>query len=780
MRLRVVVVVMATLLGARSATPVGAATLPARASASALPAVAAIDPTVGRVDPPPTLTVVPDTGLTDGQTVAVSGGGFGQPESMVVLQCAADLADWDRCNWGTAERAEVVDGAFRTDVLLFAVLYTDGGAVDCRAAGRCVIAAVSDGDTPQDAVVAPLAFDPGAPLLPPPTIEASPTTGLGDFSTLAVTGAGFLPDRRVTVAVCDAADPTVCDYTNSEQPTADAEGRIATEFAVLPTIANDPEVDCRQASGCEVVATDVRGVRAAIPLGFGPADVPRGRYLDPVFEQVDVTRDVVYRHTVDQHGNPVDLALDVYRPAGDPATARPAIIWLYGGWFAFGDKSDEYIQNFARESARRGYVGVALNYRVRPDLNIGDLGELYFAMFDAYDDARAGVAWLQAHADDYGIDPGAIAAAGWSAGAVTSLNLAYLPGQVTPPGSPIAAALPIAGVHVGTVDPGEPPSIVFYATDDTTLPAGTNNSDTVCPQAEQVGTACELVTYDGADHGIVNRSADILRRGTDFLVDEVLRPGGYFDVAADAGGPYRVDEGATVRLDGSGSSGSGDRLTFSWSPADGLDSPDSESPSLLGTDDGTRTLTLTVTNSHGVAASAVGEVTVRNVAPAIDTATVDGGLSDRAVSLSAAVIDPGAADTHSATIDWGDGVVEAATVERTPSGTVVRADHEYPAGGEYRITLAVRDDDGGTDSWTGLVTAGCTIVGTSHRDILFGGQGDDVLCGLGGRDIILGHGGDDTLVGGPGRDLLFGGGGSDVADGGAGRDLCVAEVRRHC
>lgn len=70
--------------------------------------------------------------------------------------------------------------------------------------------------------------------------------------------------------------------------------------------------------------------------------------------------------------------------------------------------------------------------------------------------------------------------------------------------------------------------------------------------------------------------------------------------------------------------------------------------------------------------------------------------------------------------------------------------------------------------------------GTSGRDILNGGGGDDLLKGGAGRDAISGGGGDDRLVGGSGDDDIDGGDdddrllgrvGADHLKGGAGDDV---------
>ena len=56
-------------------------------------------------------------------------------------------------------------------------------------------------------------------------------------------------------------------------------------------------------------------------------------------------------------------------------------------------------------------------------------------------------------------------------------------------------------------------------------------------------------------------------------------------------------------------------------------------------------------------------------------------------------------------------------------------------------------------------------------DWLFGGEGNDVLFGLGGNDHLYGGSGDDVLFGGSGDDYLDGGEGQDILFGGSGNDI---------
>jgi acetyl esterase/lipase len=747
----------------------------------------------GPLLPPPSLTVGPSIDLVDGQLVHVEGSRFRFDTTFAAtaFQCSAGDPSWDTCR-PLSNRIELDDnGAFGVDLALSARINVGGEGgpttIDCRATAQpCQLVVSTREPGSSRAGRAETRFDPDGPLIPDPTIALNPGTDLHDFTNLTVEGTNFTPGEMTDVRVCSAADLDICDNENGESPTADDHGAIVTQIAGWAEFEDwaGQAVDCRVTPGCLVTATDrARALTGTAPLEFGPPDAARGRYLDPVFDEVQVDHNVVYRQTTDSHGQPVDLKLDIYRPVGDIATSRPAVVWMHGGWFIFGDKSS--MASIATEYAKRGYVGVSLQYRLRPDLSTGDLPGLAAAMVDAYSDATAGVAWLQEHADQYGIDPGAVMAGGYSAGAVTSINLAYLPGQLEggPTTSSIAAALPVAGLIVGRPDPGEPPSIVFHSTHDQVLPF--NNGDQICPQAAAAGIDCELVAYDGDSHSF--RERDVVRRGTDFLAEHVLGPKGYFDVVANAGGPYEVTEGSSVELDGSGSTGDG--LSYAWAPADRISDPAASTPTLTGLDDGIETVTLSATNSHGLTGSAHAQVTTVNAPPVIGTVTVPDPSGGASTSIEAAVSDPGLTDTHTASVDWGDGTIEPAEIEQGAGSATVLAGHDYAVPGSYDVTLTVTDDDGGRDGWSRSVVVGCTIVGTPGKDRLVGTDGDDIICGLGGNDIIHGRAGDDILYGGDGnddllgeqgKDVLVGGPGRDRALGGKGRDDCSAEWRLSC
>src|SRR5205823_13510978 len=82
------------------------------------------------------------------------------------------------------------------------------------------------------------------------------------------------------------------------------------------------------------------------------------------------------------------------------------------------------------------------------------------------------------------------------------------------------------------------------------------------------------------------------------------------------GGPYAGNEGTALAFDGAGSSDpEGDALTYAWSFGDGA-SGAGATPSHAYADNGTYTVTLVVTDTHGAASTPVTTTTtVTNVAP---------------------------------------------------------------------------------------------------------------------------------------------------------------------
>lgn len=166
-----------------------------------------------------------------------------------------------------------------------------------------------------------------------------------------------------------------------------------------------------------------------------------------------------------------------------------------------------------------------------------------------------------------------------------------------------------------------------------------------------------------------------------------------------AGGPYAGDEGTAIALSGTANDPDSDTLLIGWTINTSLcafSDPSVLSSDLTCDDDGTFTATLTVTDSWGATAGSATQVTVGNVAPTVDQPVVSGDpiQIESTVTITATYSDPGAADTHTYEIEWGDGAVDSGTA----AGGQIVAGHEYADEDVYTVTVTVTDDDGGVGS----------------------------------------------------------------------------------
>jgi dienelactone hydrolase len=283
---------------------------------------------------------------------------------------------------------------------------------------------------------------------------------------------------------------------------------------------------------------------------------PEGvRYLDEVFDEVELTEGVEYREAVTVDGTTQQLHLDIYEPAGDTAERRPVVLLMHGGFFVLGNHQDDQWGAgplYAEAWARKGFVAVSMQYRLRPDMGFFpdvDPADLDGAIVDAYDDSVAAVDWLVANAEALRLDPRAIVANGPSAGGSMAWNLAWVPGSaLRPEPSGIAAAVSVAGAPLGATaagapfaaaSPGDRPVIAFHGTEDAIV--GLDLAEVPCAGAAAAGVRCDLVAYEGIGHPGVDPLffdlvPDIERRAAAFITEMVLAPLGY-DVEPPPPGP---------------------------------------------------------------------------------------------------------------------------------------------------------------------------------------------------------------------------------------------------
>jgi DNA/RNA endonuclease G (NUC1) len=154
-------------------------------------------------------------------------------------------------------------------------------------------------------------------------------------------------------------------------------------------------------------------------------------------------------------------------------------------------------------------------------------------------------------------------------------------------------------------------------------------------------------------------------------------------------------EGASLSFSASGSSDAdaGDALTYAWTFGDGGTATGLNVTHAFP-DNGTYTVTVTVTDSHGVYDTKSMTVTTTNVAPVITGFSTPAG-SKTGAQVTVSFSDAGSADTHTALINWGDG--QTSTVN-AGLATSASATHAYANVGWYSVSATVTDDDGASVS----------------------------------------------------------------------------------
>ncbi len=107
---------------------------------------------------------------------------------------------------------------------------------------------------------------------------------------------------------------------------------------------------------------------------------------------------------------------DLYLPMNlTPGQKAPALILIHGGGFNDGDKRRYREINFGTNAAKRGYLAMSINYKLRKTKGQVTWPQCIY-------DVKEAVRWLKLNAEKYHIDPERIGALGGSAGG----NLAFM------------------------------------------------------------------------------------------------------------------------------------------------------------------------------------------------------------------------------------------------------------------------------------------------------------------------------------------------------------------
>lgn len=219
---------------------------------------------------PSAVTASPLTGLADGDVILVSADGRRPGDPFDAVVCPSPEPITEEClavsQSGSSGIADQVDdeGHLREAYRATAVLETSNGRVDCRVE-RCYLHVDPNGDPTTFA----LAFDPDAPLAPPPLAYARLVEG----DTLEVNGEGFVPTEDVYATTCIKRDgPKQCLFPTTVHAAAGEDGSVSISYEPEPFDGFAGVEDCRGAEcfvlvwGTALGAEDRDDVRAPFAL----------------------------------------------------------------------------------------------------------------------------------------------------------------------------------------------------------------------------------------------------------------------------------------------------------------------------------------------------------------------------------------------------------------------------------------------------------------------------------------------------------------------------------
>ncbi|MFN0729723.1 alpha/beta hydrolase [Polaribacter gochangensis] len=149
------------------------------------------------------------------------------------------------------------------------------------------------------------------------------------------------------------------------------------------------------------------------------------RYNSQIFETITVSKDVRYGANVTLGGATTGLSMDIYQPANDTEINRPLLVLAHGGSYISGNKAD--FKELATFLAKAGYVVASIDYRL---LDVTPTPLVFKkVVLNSVADMKAAVRYFTKDATTnnvYKIDISKVFIGGYSAGAITALQYAYV------------------------------------------------------------------------------------------------------------------------------------------------------------------------------------------------------------------------------------------------------------------------------------------------------------------------------------------------------------------
>lgn len=254
------------------------------------------------------------------------------------------------------------------------------------------------------------------------------------------------------------------------------------------------------------------------------------RYLTKVFgsytKQSGITYCTIYNPA---KGSNENLKFDLYQPSNDSEQNRIPIVFMHGGGFHSGSRSE--MDSSCKDSARRGYVAFTIDYRLDPSVSPEDSMGTYLAGQRAVADLGSFIRFIKARKTTYRIDTTRIVIHGFSAGAIMVNMYNYMAFDDVPmfnqnttnPGysNKIWMGSEQSGSTTAPyVDPGEPPLLIQHGTSDEKIPvADAYSMDAALTAA---GIDHEMIIYQGGGH--VLSKTTVATRLAEFIYERIQAP----------------------------------------------------------------------------------------------------------------------------------------------------------------------------------------------------------------------------------------------------------------
>lgn len=195
----------------------------------------------------------------------------------------------------------------------------------------------------------------------------------------------------------------------------------------------------------------------AISFNQANAQCSNNRYYSSIFSSSTST--VTYGNAVLYNGVDTNLKVDIYQPSGDTLSARPLLIFAFGGSFTAGLRQSPDLIQLCTYFSQRGYVCASIDYRLGY-YGSGTDTNLFTAMVRGIQDMKGAVRYFYkdaSTANQFRIDTNQIFIGGVSAGAFMALNYAYWNFSFfskAPPGFVIPILDSLGGLDGNSGNPG--------------------------------------------------------------------------------------------------------------------------------------------------------------------------------------------------------------------------------------------------------------------------------------------------------------------------------------